>query len=64
MTPIEIAALWSCAPIHVLRAITRQAGIAWSRQALQRLDDHLLCDIGLPWTEAEGARAGRLCRTG
>jgi uncharacterized protein YjiS (DUF1127 family) len=55
MTTHSITAIWSRAsmPLHLLRALQHRSGIARSRRALRRLDDHLLRDIGLTRHEAE-----------
>jgi uncharacterized protein YjiS (DUF1127 family) len=55
MTTQSIAAIFSRArsPFRFLRALRQMSDTVHSRQALRRLDDHLLRDIGLTRHEAE-----------
>jgi uncharacterized protein YjiS (DUF1127 family) len=58
MTTRSVSAIWfrAISPARLLRKIRHLSDIAQSRRALQRLDEHLLRDIGLTrhqaWSEA------------
>jgi uncharacterized protein YjiS (DUF1127 family) len=55
MTTHSITAIWSRAisPFRFLRKARQMRDLVQSRRALQRLDEHLLRDIGLTRHEAE-----------